>query len=135
MMIITRLLRLLVGAVLSVAVMGAADAQTYPSRSIRLLVPFPPGGPADILGRLIAQKMSESFGQQVIVDNRPGANTVIAAELAARATPDGYTILMAIDSTLAMNPSLYTKLSYDPIKDFVPVALIAIVPGVLAANN
>ncbi len=129
------LLRLVAIAVLGMAVAVPASAQTYPSRSIRLLVPFPPGGPADILGRLIAQKMSEGLGQQVIIDNRPGANTVIAAELAARAAPDGYTLLMAIDSTLAMNPSLYTKLSYDPVKDFAPVALIAIVPGVLAANN
>lgn len=129
------LLRLVAIAVLGMAVAVPGFAQTYPSRSIRLLVPFPPGGPADILGRLIAQKMSEGLGQQVIVDNRPGANTVIAAELAARAAPDGYTVLMAIDSTLAMNPSLYTKLSYDPVKDFAPVALIAIVPAVLAANN
>ena len=109
-------------------------AQTYPNKAIRLLVPFPPGGPADILARVISQRMGEDFGQQVIVDNRPGANTIIAAEAAAKAAPDGYTLLMAIDSTLSMNPTLYTKLPYDPLKDFAPVALIAIVPGVLAAN-
>ena len=113
---------------------AAAFAQAYPNRAIRLLVPFPPGGPADILGRIIGQKMSESFGQQVIIDNRPGANTIIAAELAARAPADGYTVLMAIDSTLSMNPALYTKLPYDPLKDFDPVSLIAIVPSMLIAH-
>jgi tripartite-type tricarboxylate transporter receptor subunit TctC len=119
---------------LGVLFASSVFAQTYPSRSIRLLVPFPPGGPADILGRIIAQKMSEDFGQQVIVDNRPGANTIIAAEAAAKSAPDGYTLLMAIDSTLAMNPTLYSKLPYDPLKDFAPVALIATVPAVLAAH-
>ncbi len=121
---------LLIGGLLA----GAVAAQAYPTKPIRMLVPFPPGGPADILARVIAQKMSEDFGQQVIVDNRPGANTVIAAEAAARSAPDGYTLLMAIDSTLAMNPTLFTKLPYDPIKDFAPVALIATVPAVLAAH-
>ena len=113
---------------------AAAFAQAYPSRAVRLLVPFPPGGPADILGRIIGQKMSESFGQQVLVDNRPGANTIIAAEIAAKSAPDGYTVLMAIDSTLTMNPALYSKLPYDPIRDFDPVSLIAIVPSMLVAN-
>jgi tripartite-type tricarboxylate transporter receptor subunit TctC len=112
----------------------AALAQAYPNRAIHLLVPFPPGGPADILGRIIGQKMSEGFGQQVIIDNRPGANTIIAAEAAAKSAPDGYTVLMAIDSTLTMNPALYTKLPYDPIRDFDPVSLIAIVPSMLVAN-
>jgi len=115
-------------------VSAAAFAQPYPNRPIRLLVPFPPGGPADILGRVIGQKMSESFGQQVIIDNRPGGNTIIAAEAAAKSAPDGYTVLMAIDSTLTMNPALYTKLPYDPIRDFDPVSLIAIVPSMLVAN-
>jgi tripartite-type tricarboxylate transporter receptor subunit TctC len=113
---------------------AAAYAQAYPNRAIRLLVPFPPGGPADILGRIIGQKMSESFGQQVIIDNRPGGNTIIGAEAAAKSAPDGYTVLMAIDSTLTMNPALYTKLPYDPIRDFDPVSLIAIVPSMLVAN-
>ncbi|MFM9887674.1 MAG: Bug family tripartite tricarboxylate transporter substrate binding protein [Burkholderiales bacterium] len=125
-----RISALLLGLIIT----GFAIAQAYPSKSIRLLVPFPPGGPADILGRVIAQKMSEDFGQQVIVDNRPGANTIIAAEAAAKSAPDGYTLLMAIDSTLSMNPTLYTKLPYDPLKDFAPVALIATVPAVLAAH-
>jgi len=129
-----KLLRLIAMLVLGLGMAGVAFAQAYPSKPIRLLVPFPPGGPADILGRVIAQKMSEDFGQQVIIDNRPGANTIIAAELAARAPADGYTVLMAIDSTLSMNPALYSKLPYDPLKDFDPVSLIAIVPSMLIAH-
>jgi tripartite-type tricarboxylate transporter receptor subunit TctC len=123
-------------ALLALSIAGAALAQPYPTRAIRLVVPFPPGGgPADILARIIAQKMSESFGQQVIVDNKPGANTIIGAEAVAKAPPDGYTLLMAIDSTLTMNPTLYSKLPYDPLKDFDPVSLIAIVPTMLVVNK
>jgi tripartite-type tricarboxylate transporter receptor subunit TctC len=129
------LLRFVAMALFGLSIAGAALAQSYPTRVIRLLVPFPPGGPADILGRIIAQKMSENFGQQVIVENRPGANTIIAANIGARSTPDGYTLLMAIDSTLTMNPTLYSKLPYDPLKDFDPVSLIAIVPTVLVVNS
>jgi tripartite-type tricarboxylate transporter receptor subunit TctC len=113
----------------------AAAAQTYPTRQIRLVVPFAAGGPADLLARVIAEEMSKDFGQQVFVDNRPGANTIIGAELVAKADPDGYTLLMAIDGTLVMNPFLYSKLSYDPFKDFAPVTLVALVPSVLEANN
>jgi tripartite-type tricarboxylate transporter receptor subunit TctC len=111
-----------------------AAAQTYPSRQITLIVPFAPGGPADFLGRLIGQKMSEDLGQQIVVDNRPGANTIIGAQAVAKATPDGYTLLMAIDGTLVMNPFLYSKLAYDPFKDFVPISLIALVPSAVTAN-
>ncbi len=85
-----------------------AAAQTYPTRQITLVVPFAPGGPADFLGRLIGQKMSEELGQQIVVDNRPGANTIIGAQAVAKAAPDGYTLLMAIDGTLVMNPFLYS---------------------------
>jgi tripartite-type tricarboxylate transporter receptor subunit TctC len=106
----------LLSVVLAAASAGArqASAQNYPSRQIRLVVPFAAGGPADLLGRVIADEMSKDLGQQVFVDNRPGANTIIGAELAAKADPDGYTLLMAIDGTLVMNPFLYSKLSYDP---------------------
>ena len=121
-------------ATCSLAALSAAWAQGYPSRQITLIVPFAPGGPADFLGRLIGQKMSEDLGQQIVVDNRPGANTIIAAQAVAKASPDGYTLLMAIDGTLVMNPFLYSKLAYDPFKDFAPISLIALVPSALVGN-
>src|SRR5258708_10345740 len=111
-----------------------ASAQPYPTRQITLVVPFAPGGPADFLGRLVGQKMSEDLGQQIVVDNRPGANTIIGAQAVAKASPDGYTLLMAIDGTLVMNPFLYSKLAYDPFKDFVPISLIALVPSAVVGN-
>src|SRR5919201_4881295 len=113
---------------------SALAAQSYPSRPITLVVPFAPGGPADFLGRLIGQKMSDDLGQQVVVDNRPGANTIIGAQAVAKASPDGYTLLMAIDGTLVMNPFLYSKLAYDPFKDLAPISLIALVPSALVGN-
>ncbi len=108
-------------------------ADDYPTHPIRLIVPFAPGGPADVLARVISQKMGQSFGQSVVVENRPGGNTIIGAQVVARSDPDGYTLLMAMDSTLTMNQALYSELPYDPIKDFAPVALIATVPNVLVA--
>src|SRR5260370_24264968 len=111
-----------------------AAAQTYPTRQITLVVPFAPGGPADFLGRLIGQKMSEDLGQQIVVDNRPGANTIIGAHAVAKAAPDRYTLLIAIDGTLVMNPFLYSKLAYDPFKDFVPISLISLVHSALVEN-
>src|SRR5246127_2394935 len=111
-----------------------ASAQPYPTRQITLVVPFAPRGPAGFLGRLVGQKLSEDLGQQIVVDNRPGANTIIAAQAVAKAAPDGYTLLMAIDGTLVMNPFLYSKLAYDPFKDFAPISLIALVPSALVGN-
>jgi len=128
-----KLLALLAGS-LAVALASPSFAETYPIRAITLIVPFAPGGPADVLGRLIGQKMSEDIGQQVIIDNRPGANTIIGAQFVAKSKPDGYTLLLAIDGTLVMNPFLYSKLSYDPFKEFEPIALVAEVPSVLEAN-
>jgi tripartite-type tricarboxylate transporter receptor subunit TctC len=116
------------------AVAAPAAAETWPSRQIRLVVPFAPGGPADFLARLVGQKLGDELGQTVVIDNRPGANTIIGAQIVAKADPDGYTLLMAIDGTLVMNPFLYSKLSYDAEKDFVPIALLANVPSVLVAN-
>jgi len=109
-------------------------AQTYPDRPITLVVPFAPGGPADMLARVLGQEMSRDLGQQVVVDNRSGANTIVGAQLVARAKPDGYTLLLAIDGTLVMNPYLYTKLPYDPMKDFAPVSLVAAVPSAITAG-
>src|SRR2546430_11040753 len=126
--------RLASAAALFALFVSAAAAQTYPTRQITLVVPFAPGGPADFLGRLIGQKMSEELGQQIVVDNRPGANTIIGAQAVAKAAPDGYTLLMAIDGTLVMNPFLYSKLAYDPFKDFAPISVIALVPSALVGN-
>ena len=124
----------LIMAAMSLALAAPSFAQNYPNRAITLIVPFAPGGPADVLGRLVGQKMSEDLGQQVVIDNRSGANTIVGAQFVARAQPDGYTILLAIDGTLVMNPFLYAKLAYDPFKDFDPVSLIALVPSALTAN-
>ncbi len=129
-----RFRRLACAVALIVLFAHAAFAQPYPSRQITLVVPFAPGGPADFLGRLIGLKLGEELGQQIVVDNRPGANTIIGAQAVAKAKPDGYTLLMAIDGTLVMNPFLYSKLAYDPFKDFEPVSLIALVPSALVAN-
>jgi tripartite-type tricarboxylate transporter receptor subunit TctC len=126
--------RLACAAALLAFSVSAAAAQSYPARQITLVVPFAPGGPADFLGRLIGQKMGEDLGQQVVIDNRPGANTIIGAQAVAKALPDGYTLLMAIDGTLVMNPFLYSKLAYDPFKDFVPVSLVALVPSAVVGN-
>jgi len=113
---------------------GAAIGQSYPNKAVRLVVPFPPGGPADVLGRLIAQKLAESLKQPVVIDNRGGAGGTIGAEIVARAMPDGYTLLMGSTTTLAVSPSLYRNLSYDPKKAFKPIGLFASVPLTLVVN-
>jgi tripartite-type tricarboxylate transporter receptor subunit TctC len=110
------------------------DSASYPSRTVHLIVPFPAGGPADIVARLLAQKLSDAWGQTVIVENKPGANTVLAAQHVAQAKPDGHTLLVAIDSTLAMNPYLYKKLPYDPFKDFTPITQTTQSMSVLAVR-
>jgi tripartite-type tricarboxylate transporter receptor subunit TctC len=102
-----------------------AQAQNYPNRTIRIVVPFPAGGPTDIISRVIAQKMSEDWGQPVVVENRPGADTAIGAVQVAKAAPDGYTLLAAMDTTMVMNPATKTNLPYDPFKDFTAVTLAA----------
>jgi tripartite-type tricarboxylate transporter receptor subunit TctC len=109
-------------------------AADWPTRPVRLVVPFPPGGSTDILARAIAQKLQEALGQPFVVDNKPGAGGSIGASEVARAAADGYTILMGHIGTLAINPSLYPQLPYDPVTSFAPVALIARVPNVLVVN-
>src|SRR5262245_17187907 len=109
-------------------------AKDYPNRAIHIVVPFPAGGPADVTARLIAQKMNEDWGQPVIIDNRPGGNTVIGAQAVAKATPDGYTLLMAIDSTLVMNQFLYKSPPYDPINDVAPLTSTAKTISVVAVQ-
>ena len=116
------------------ACMQPSLAQDYPDKTIRIIVPYPPGGTADMLARTIGQKMAESLGQQVIIDNRPGAGGNIGADLAAKAAPDGYTILMGTVATHAINPSLYPKLPYDAAKDFAPIILVATLPNLLVVN-
>jgi len=109
-------------------------AQDYPSRQVNFVVPFAPGGGTDILGRLVGQKLTERFGKSFVIENRPGAGTVTAALQVAKSAPDGYTIMMATSGTMAMNPTLYKKLPYDPGKDLMLVALICDVPFVLVVN-
>src|SRR5262245_23370123 len=112
----------------------AARAQEYPLRPVRLIVPFPPGGGNDIVARAVAQELGKSLGQQFVVDNRAGAGGALGAELAARAPADGYTLFLGGVGSHVVNPSLHAKLSYDPIRDFAPVTLIASAPSVLVVN-
>ena len=111
-----------------------AAGEAYPSRPIRLVVPFPPGGPLDVVARAIGQKLTDAWGQPVIIDNRPGAGGNIGADLVAKSAPDGYTILEGALSTHAVNVSLYSKMPYDPIRDFAPITLVAVTPNVLVLN-
>jgi tripartite-type tricarboxylate transporter receptor subunit TctC len=121
-----RLFALCVSAVFATSSVAAQErAETFPSRSIKIVVPFPAGGPSDVLARMIGQRMSEDWGQPVVVENRVGANTVLGAQQVAKAAPDGYTLLMAIDSTLTMNQYLYRTPPYDPFNDFAPITLTA----------
>src|SRR5574338_1304814 len=111
--------------------MGVRAASAYPDRPIRLIVGFPPGGAADILGRIAAQRLGDALGQQVVVDNRGGAGGLIATEIAKRGAPDGYTLLFS-SIPHVINPHLYRKVGYDPIKDFVPVIQFVSVPLMMA---
>lgn len=108
--------------------------ESYPSKPIRFIVPYAPGGPTDILARVLGRKLSERWGQQLIIDNRGGANGAIAAELAAKSVPDGYTLFLGNAGVLTTNPALYTKLPYDAEKDFAPVTLIAAAPLLLVVH-
>ena len=129
---IARHVALVVAATLVAA--PVAIAQTYPAKPVKLVVPFPPGGSLDLTGRLLAQKLTEAWGQPVVVENKPGAGGNIGADLVAKSAPDGYTILLGALSTHAVNPSLYAKMPYDAAKDFAPITLIAITPNVLVVN-
>jgi tripartite-type tricarboxylate transporter receptor subunit TctC len=116
------------------ALAGAAQAQSnYPSRPVRIVVPSPPAGGTDIIGRVLAQYFSTTMGQQFFVENRPGAGNMIGIESVARAAPDGYTLLF-VPSTLALNSIMYKKVSYDPVRDFAPITLAAVAPNVLVVN-
>ena len=123
---------MLVAALAAVAVQ--ASAQTYPSRAVRIVVPFAPGGSTDILARTVAQRLIDVFGQQVIVDNRPGANGLIGADIVAKSPPDGYNLVMGSIGTHATNAFLYSKMPYDTLKDFIPITQTAIVTLVLVVH-
>src|SRR5436190_3978068 len=122
-------------AVALATIASVAIAQPYPSKPIRFVVPYPPGGPLDTVARLLGQKVSESLKQPVVVDNKPGAGGNIGADAVAKSAPDGYTILMGAVATHAINPTLYANIPYDPIKDFQPVTQLASTPNVLIVNN
>jgi tripartite-type tricarboxylate transporter receptor subunit TctC len=130
----TRLALCALLALAAVAIAPGGAAQSYPSRPVKLVVPFPPGGPLDATGRLVAQKLTDTWGQPVVVENRPGAGGNIGADLVAKAAPDGYTILLGALSTHAVNPTLYPNMPYDAVKDFAPITLLATTPNVLVVN-
>jgi tripartite-type tricarboxylate transporter receptor subunit TctC len=131
--IVSRWLALLICGFLSIIVPLSGFGQDYPSRPLRFILPFPPGGGTDILGRLVAERLSANLGQPVVTENRGGAGGNVGAEAAARSAPDGYTIVLCAPS-LAISPSLYAKLNYDPVKDFAPVSLVATVPNVMITH-
>jgi tripartite-type tricarboxylate transporter receptor subunit TctC len=128
-------------AVVAAAILGAglalardASAQAYLTKPIRIVVPYAPGGITDILARALGQRLGEALGQQIVIDNRPGANSQVGAEIVARAAPDGYTLLVSADTTFVMNPHLTSKLSYDALADFVPVSGLGISPQALVVH-
>jgi tripartite-type tricarboxylate transporter receptor subunit TctC len=127
---LTKALVLALGALAS----HPALAQAYPAKPVRLVVPFPPGGSTDIVARIVAQKLSDRLGQQVVVENRGGAGGTIGAEAVAKAAPDGYTLVLGTTSTHAVAPNVYAKIGYDPVKDFAPISLVAVTPYLLVVN-
>ncbi len=122
------------GTALLLTAAGAAAQSNWPTKPVRIVVPFAPGGTTDILARAVAPELSKAFGQQFVVDNRAGAGGNVGAEIVARSAPDGYTLLMGTVGTHGINRALYPKLPYDPIKDFAPVTLVAAVPNIMEMN-
>jgi tripartite-type tricarboxylate transporter receptor subunit TctC len=121
-------------AALGVAVAGPAGAQGWPSRPVQLVIPFPPGGGTDIIGRAIANKMQERIGRPVVVDNKPGAGGMVGTQQVAKAAADGHTVVIGITNTFAINPTFFKSMSYDPVKDFQPVSLLAVGPHILVIH-
>jgi tripartite-type tricarboxylate transporter receptor subunit TctC len=122
------------GGLIMLAASSAKAQSAYPSRTIKMIVPYPAGGTTDLLGRLVADQLKSGLGAVVVVENKPGAGTTLGADQVAKSEPDGYTLLMATSTTLAINKTLYKKLPYDPVKDFAPIALVAGVPFALIIN-
>lgn len=133
-MLTRRSLIALAALALAVPAAGAVQAASFPDRPVRIIVPFPPGGSNDVIARILAENLSHQWKQSVIVDNRSGAGGNVGAAEVARADPDGYTLLLSAPGPLAINPSLFKNLTFDPLKDFAPIALVANVPIVLAVN-
>jgi len=125
---------LLLLAAIAASMTDACAQSGYPSRSIRFIVPYPPGGPTDLMARSMSGRLSEALGQTVVVDNRAGAGGNVGAEIAAKSPPDGYTLLMGAISTHGINASLYTRLAFDPVKDFAPITQASIIPLVINAH-
>jgi tripartite-type tricarboxylate transporter receptor subunit TctC len=123
-------MRILMALLFSFLIANAFGQDAWPSRPIRFILPFPPGGGTDILGRMIAERLSANLGQPVVTENRGGAGGNVGAEAAARSAPDGYTIVLVAPS-LAISPTLYSKINYDPVKDFAPISLVATVPNLM----
>ena len=119
---------------LAAAAPAFAQSDNYPARPLRFIVPLPPGGGADLVARIVAERLSKNLAQQVLVDNRAGGGTVIGADLAAKSAPDGYTLLLGTATTHAINASLVKKLPYDPVRDFAPVSLVAVLPQIIVAH-
>ncbi len=126
--------RAVVAAVVGVTMTGGAIAQTYPTKSVRIVVPYPPGGGNDLLGRPIAQKLSEKWGHNVVIDNRPGASGMIGAEAVVKSAADGYTILLCASPECALNATLYPKMAYNPVRDLAPITQLAVSSLVLIVH-
>lgn len=126
--------KIIIAAVAALTVIAPAAAQNYPNRPVRFIVPFAPGGNTDVQGRLIAQKLTEAWNQQVVVDNRAGAGGTVGVEMLSKAPADGYTIALASFGNILVGPSLFPKLGYDPLKDLAPVVLVSQPPGLLVVN-
>ena len=130
-------MRALLAAITAACALGcapAAQGQAYPAKAIRIVAPYPAGGGLDVMSRLIAERLSQRLGQSVIVENKPGAGTLVAAESVARAAPDGHTLMITTDATITINPHLYAKLPYDPVRDFAPITQLVVLNQLLVAN-
>ena len=121
-------------ALFAAALAGTAFSQAWPAKPVRFVVPYPPGGTSDILARTIAEKLGAALGQPVVVENKPGANGNLGADYVAKAAPDGYTFLLADIGAIAISPSVYPSLPFDPVKNFTPVTMVAYSPHILVVH-
>jgi len=126
--------RLLETVLLALFAMGAAQAQTWPAKPVRIVVAYPPGGGIDVLARQLAEKLTPMWGEPVVVENKPGANTILATDSVAKAAADGHTVLLTTDATFSINPHLYARLPFDPQHDFIPVTMLVLLQQLLVAN-